>query len=180
MKYKVGDRFIIEIDGMLDAKLYSIKGFNSLVFDDFGLDRLEKIPDDAPEPPVSAAEIWEIARLISLPESQGGIPLTTIKDIFDAGISNVFNLDCQTVAEKYRTWKERPAEKPFCVGDIVRHVARRGYTGAIVHIEHDGYCCVLRNNGDVFTAHKDSLRYTGKSVNVKMMLDLIGGCGRCV
>ena len=56
-KYKVGDKFIIEIaevyenvlsgiDAFEDATsepLYRIKGFNSLVFDKNGLDKLEEI-----------------------------------------------------------------------------------------------------------------------------------------
>lgn len=47
MGYKVGDRFIIEIDSVMTNKhgtLYGIKGFNSLVFDGEGLRRLQKVP----------------------------------------------------------------------------------------------------------------------------------------
>lgn len=56
-KYKVGDKFVIEIAELyenvlngIDAlatsePLYKIKGFNSLVFDENGLDRLEEVAD---------------------------------------------------------------------------------------------------------------------------------------
>lgn len=48
-KYKVGDKFIIEIaevyEGATSEPLYRIKGFNSLVFDKDGLDKLEEVPD---------------------------------------------------------------------------------------------------------------------------------------
>ena len=58
-KYKVGDKFIIEIAEVYEnvlsgvdvfetatsEPLYRIKGFNSLVFDKNGLDRLEDVPD---------------------------------------------------------------------------------------------------------------------------------------
>ena len=58
-KYKVGDKFIIEIaevyenvlsgvdvfEAATSEPLYRIKGFNSLVFDKNGLDRLEEVPD---------------------------------------------------------------------------------------------------------------------------------------
>lgn len=56
-KYKVGDKFIIEIaevyenvlsgiDALATSEpLYKIKGFNSLVFDKNGLDKLEEIAD---------------------------------------------------------------------------------------------------------------------------------------
>ena len=45
-KYKVGDKFVIEIghgtvDPLYGAR-YFIKGFNTLAFDDYGLDRLEQ------------------------------------------------------------------------------------------------------------------------------------------
>ena len=49
MAYKTGDKFVIEIDSVMTNKngtLYGIKGFKSLVFDDYGLEQLEKIRDD--------------------------------------------------------------------------------------------------------------------------------------
>lgn len=49
-KYRPGDRFVIEVESVLtgdDGKpLYKIKGFNALVFDDNGLDRLERAGDE--------------------------------------------------------------------------------------------------------------------------------------
>lgn len=44
-KYSVGQKFIIEIgaERLGDPTLYRIKGFNTLVFDDNGLDRLEQV-----------------------------------------------------------------------------------------------------------------------------------------
>lgn len=49
MSYKVGDKFEIEIAEVLESSrpLYRIKGFSSLVFDDFGIGQLKKIE---PEP----------------------------------------------------------------------------------------------------------------------------------
>ena len=47
MAYKTGDKFVIEIDSVMTNKngtLYGIKGFKALVFDDFGLEQLERIP----------------------------------------------------------------------------------------------------------------------------------------
>lgn len=45
MSYRVGDKFIIEIDSHMTNKngdLYGIKGFNSLIFDEYGLGKLER------------------------------------------------------------------------------------------------------------------------------------------
>ena len=50
-KYKVGDKFIVEIEEIYNGNLakheehmhlYRIKGFNSLVLDEYGLDKLQK------------------------------------------------------------------------------------------------------------------------------------------
>lgn len=50
-KYKKGDKFIIEIDSVMTNKngtLYGIKGFKSLVFDDYGLEQLQKAFSEKP------------------------------------------------------------------------------------------------------------------------------------
>lgn len=47
--YKIGDKFEIEIDDTImtnKGMLYQIKGFNALVFDDYGLNKLKKIDED--------------------------------------------------------------------------------------------------------------------------------------
>ena len=47
--YKPGDKFVIEIDSVMTSKkgtLYGIKGFKSLVFDEYGLSQLEKAYSD--------------------------------------------------------------------------------------------------------------------------------------
>lgn len=48
-KPQIGDKYIIEIESHMTNKhgdLYGIKGFNALVFDKNGLDRLEKLADE--------------------------------------------------------------------------------------------------------------------------------------
>lgn len=54
MKHHVGDKFVIEIGETFYSdndcrKLYSIKGFNALIFDENGLDRLEKLEEKKEE-----------------------------------------------------------------------------------------------------------------------------------
>lgn len=55
--YYVGDRFIIEIGhsywNPTTGNRYFIKGFDTLVFDDKGLDRLEKVKKIPKDPPHS-------------------------------------------------------------------------------------------------------------------------------
>lgn len=50
MSYKEGDKFIIEIEevyksDLTSPDLYRVKGFNSLVFDNHGLNMLQKVED---------------------------------------------------------------------------------------------------------------------------------------
>ena len=80
-KYKVGDKFIIEIaevyenvlssvdvfEAATSEPLYRIKGFNSLVFDKNGLDKLEKLKESLPIPYSEAykkgmSDTWDVAR----------------------------------------------------------------------------------------------------------------------
>ncbi len=52
MKYKTGDKFIVEIDSVMTNKkgtLYGIKGFKSLVFDEYGLELLERVDEEDDE-----------------------------------------------------------------------------------------------------------------------------------
>lgn len=53
MSYNIGDKFIIEIEKEMslevDEPLYKIKGFNALVFDGNGLDRLERYEEPESE-----------------------------------------------------------------------------------------------------------------------------------
>lgn len=64
--YKVGDKFEIEIAEVFKSDcpwdtgidLYRIKGFNSLVFDKNGLDKLKKVKKEPPKPnTVKASEL---------------------------------------------------------------------------------------------------------------------------
>ena len=80
-KYKVGDKFLIEIaevyenvlngidafEAAISEPLYKIKGFNSLVFDKNGLDKLENAKNSLPIPYSEAYkkgmnDAWDIAR----------------------------------------------------------------------------------------------------------------------
>ena len=69
-KYKTGDKFVIEIEAerLGDPILYRIKGFNTLVFDDGGLDRLERYDDEKASADYNAgyerglADAWECVK----------------------------------------------------------------------------------------------------------------------
>lgn len=77
-KYKVGDKFIVEIEeticgygnnpndtGHITEPLHRIKGFNTLVFDSYGLDKLQKYEEE-----VIATKFYEKGRQEALEEVQ--------------------------------------------------------------------------------------------------------------
>ena len=56
--FKIGDKFIIVVDSVMTnhkGVLYGIKGFKSLVFDNYGLEQLEK----ANKPCSESVEVWK-------------------------------------------------------------------------------------------------------------------------
>ena len=71
-KYKVGDKFIVEVKEVLNDELlyntenlYKIDGFKTLVFDDYGLDKLQKYEEE-----VIATKFYEKGRQEALEEVQ--------------------------------------------------------------------------------------------------------------
>lgn len=65
-KYNVGDKFVIEIDKVFDTdsegkSIYKIKGFDSLVMTDFGLDKLKDSEQNSDMiPPYNEGDILEV------------------------------------------------------------------------------------------------------------------------
>ena len=64
-KYKAGDKFVIEIEEIYSGPLtketdhlhlYRVKGFNSLVFDEYGLSKLEQIKETKEAPKLTQRE----------------------------------------------------------------------------------------------------------------------------
>lgn len=73
-KYKVGNKFIVEIEEIYNGDLakheehmhlYRIKGFNSLVLDEYGLDKLQKYDEE-----VIATKFYEKGRQEALEDVQ--------------------------------------------------------------------------------------------------------------
>lgn len=134
-KYKEGDRFIIEIDGVTpiynkDGKeviLHKVKGFNSLVFDVNGLDKLQKYGDE--QIPYSEAyekglnDAWELAGKIATKK----ISFAEARDCFGIDINfksgaditrEIFSIPYQEALAKIEAYEKEQSE--ICVGDVVR------------------------------------------------------------
>ena len=158
--YPVGERFVIEIETVYGADvnfpdadmekvpdvLYRVKGFNSLVFDESGLDRLERYKepgvklkatyDRAYAEGLEAA--WDAARKILRHENNGGLWAFELCQIFDSDDVE-FILDENSAIEaidKIHGWEAkqtgRSAENEIRIGDEVNI---NGVTGVVFYID---------------------------------------------
>lgn len=97
-----------------ETAVYKAKGFNSLVFDQNGIDKLEPYKEQNGE------EVWEIARKIAL-EHNGGYSIKELREMFGDNfwVDDVFNLPLSKVISKIREYEAKKKEE-FHVGDEVR------------------------------------------------------------
>jgi hypothetical protein len=201
-KYKVGDKFIVEVKEVLNDELpydtenlYRIDGFKTLVFDDYGLDKLqqinpqlkiEDIDDMVAEYDLKKAsyekglnDAWELAKKLILNVSDGGYTTSEIYKIFDT------KNECDVL--KYFTYQEALAKieayeesKAIKVGDVVRFknsktellitsVARE-LNG--IHIQTDECGKVGEVNSGI--CRKD-VEKTGKHLDIEHLLEQIRG-----
>lgn len=147
-KYKVGNKFIVEIEEIYNGDLvkheehmhlYRIKGFNSLVLDEYGLDKLQKYDEEVIATKFyekgrqealedvqncesygyekSLNDAWELARKLELNECDGGFSSDTIAKAFGCTVYDTFRLFTpkQAIA-KIEAYEESKAIK---VGDVV-------------------------------------------------------------
>ena len=189
-KYKIGDKFIVEIDDVMlgstaennPTALYRIKGFNSLVFDKNGLDKLEKIPtSDAKDwsETIEAMEreynrglndAWELARKIA--------DISTTKERAD-----IFGYCCDgiTVSDILRDFTPQQAiakleayekSKQIQVGDVVY---ANGVQGVVIDIISDDDCYIYDENGCIEVVKFEKINKTGRTVDIEHLLEQIRG-----
>lgn len=174
---KVGDKFIIEIGEIYSPKdsnsnspsfdLYRIEGFNSLVFDDFGIQKL--LPYDAEaayQRGVNAGQLaatgesyaqglkdgcevgWDFAKKVTI------LPDEAKREIFGTAEGNTINM-----GYTYREAREAVdayERTHFCVGDIVEY--NDGSRGLVVKVTRVDRNCMLYhvlwsdgNTGDYYS-----------------------------
>lgn len=143
---EIGDRFTIEIENVFkneDGKLlYKIKGFNSLVFDEAGIERLKKC-DRIKERKIAhdagydhgLREAWAAAGKIEC-----DIPIKDIYGLFGYDMpGDIFRyVDPGQAVCKIRKYEERIAseKQQLNVGDVVMH-KQTGERGVVFHVRED-------------------------------------------
>ena len=141
-----GDRFIIEIDDIFRDEhgkpLYRIKGFNSLVFDEVGIEKLKKY-DKIKERKAAhdlgyehgLEEAWAAAGKIEC-----DIPIKNIYGLFGYDMpGDIFRyVDPGEAVCRIRKYEERMAleKQQLNVGDVVIH-KKTGKRGVVFHVRED-------------------------------------------
>lgn len=185
-KYNAGDKFIIEIGEEYETsmkfgleenspvELFKIKGFNSLVFDDNGLDKLQKY--DEAQIPYSEAynkglqDAWKLALKVSAIENKEGIPDEVCKKLFGTlcGAEIIREHTPQEVLEKLEAYEQ---EKEIKMGDEVenpnnpkKYIVCNIKTGASISTD-------LRETA---LLELSCWQKTGKHIDIQSILDGIG------
>lgn len=187
MKYKIGDKFLIEIEEVYESEmpfsspdeLFKVKGFNSLVFDKNGLDKLEKI-DEYTARAETVSEIltekyeqglndaWELARKIAISVADGGYLDSELVDIF--GTKNCQTIICVLTAKEAISKVEDYENKKIKVGDVVDNNALKGIVTMVKEKDVD----IMFKDGSVGTWDKRNCKKTGEHIDISSILQEIG------
>lgn len=163
MKYKPGDKFILEIDKPMidDSGVYSIKG-GACMLTEYILDNLKPYPrgievKEKAEYQRGLADAWEAARKIGCDD---GLSLSELIDIFgidEAGDILKDNTAAEAIA-KIRAYEE---EKEIKVGDEITLL--NGLHAVVIKTaDSTGKIVSMMSNGNVCSSLKEQVKKTGK------------------
>ena len=186
-KYKVGDKFIINIKEVLESEKGTLyrANYNTLAFDDYGLDGLQKydalqerleLIDELKQSEYNKGmndgrnEAWELAQKLEFDEIDGGMSIDECGKIFECSVYDVFKY--YTPQEALAKLKAYEEQRNIEVGDIVLIYGEEAVVTRVVD-EHanilfgDG----VTNNMPVKELVGDK---TGKHIEIKSFLKQIG------
>ena len=131
-------KYIIDIEDKPVEGLYRAKEFKTLVFDEFGLSKLEKYEEQKADSGYAQGmhDAWQAARKIACFVDDGGINTEDLAGVFGSGMACDIMRDytAAEAIEKIREFEE--AGSAICVGDEV--TAEDGSARFIVtHIGYD-------------------------------------------
>ena len=159
-KYEKGDKFIIEIEGQI-GNLYKIKGFNALVFDNNGLDRLGRLVQgvDQFSYQKGTADAWELARKIET--------VYTVEELTEmfgnpaVAVNVLGNCAYSIAAERVAKWEKNQEANKIRPGDVV-HVSGMG--PALVVGTDDCGAHVMFSDGKIEPYTYGSMKKTGQGI----------------
>ena len=168
MKYKVGDKFLqdIEVARIVENDTCPYKMLpDGGGWSESALDELSR-PDD-----MTAEEAWEIAKKITCPKTFGGFSADDAENIFGtfSNFDIMSRFTPQQVKAKIEAWE---AERDIKVGDIVKGgVDQPGIVAFIDGLE----VTVMWLDGSCSEKHKNDIKKTGKHIDIQELLEQIGG-----
>lgn len=196
MSYKVGDKFLIQIaegikgygnnpeapDPLNLPVLYRIKGFNALVFDKFGLDKLEKVEEEKYPPSelerfrqeafnAGMNEAWDIAKRIVGCHEKGFEESKRNAVFCRCDAYDVFNLfKAKEAKEKIEAWEKE--NNTINVGDVVK---TDDCSGVVLDFCSEDEFNVLTENGCVETWCFANVVKTDRYFNIPLIVSRLGG-----
>jgi hypothetical protein len=162
-------KYIIELEDKPFHKedgdfLCRVKGFNSLVFDQNGLDKLT--PYTEPDLDAIRNEAWAAARKIAISEESGGLTCREMQRIFCTDETDeIFDMSASEAVEKIRQYEQEQEEEQIQVWDEVKAFERKPFivTGFGYGDEDTVYCHgFVTENGISTIAKKDECVKTGR------------------
>lgn len=184
--YEAGDKFVIEIGEAyiycgfreteeqknMPARLYRIKGFKSLVFDENGLKKLKPVgSEETTEANAGYSKGWSdgydngLADMWEFIEKVNKNSVQTNEEIFgSAHISGAIQkITPQKAIEKLKAWEEKQEIK---VGDVVEY-GTNSVLLIVTHIYSDGEFDGMKADGANFSGRKlSACKKTGKHIDL--------------
>lgn len=187
--YNLGDKFVIEIEKIcrgeqdrvypnMDNHLYKIKGFNSLVFDKSGLDKLQKYGTVRPSEWNEYLEEQYNKGLNAMWNTTKKLMTTMVADdyaeVFGKGwtFPKIMDMTPQEVIDAFEAYEKKQEEVE--VGDVVEHLGTKGVVIDFID-STDDEMIVLNENGCVEEWKHSQFIKTGKHIDISSILEQIGG-----
>lgn len=165
MKYKVGDKFILEIQGVRNEEYHEYPYETEIDYNSEGeLDKLPMLVNgvDTYSYNKGAEDAWELAKMINANYDKGGLKLTELQEVFGThNINNIFVENTyQEAKAKLDAWEK--AKEEIKVGDLVYVTNSKRGNGIVSRIDRD-WCTVIWVDGSSGKWHINELAKTGES-----------------
>ena len=163
MKYKVGDKFVVEILGV-DSNLSAPYETALSRFTECQLRCIPQLVNgvDMDSYNKGAEDAWELMKLINANYDKGGLKLTELREIFGThNINNIFVENTyQEAKAKFDAWKK--VKEEIKVGDLVYVTNVKRGNGIISRVDGD-WCTAVWKDGSCGEWEKSKLTKTGEN-----------------
>ena len=190
MKYiiEIEDEPFVRLSALFGEEgLYRAKGFNSLVFDQFGLDKLTPL-DKALSSELGEAyhkgfevgqheattleyqqgldDAWNAARKICNEPEDGGLPASAVVELFGRN-GSILGCSAQNAINKLKAYEEQQKADEIKVGDeVMSNNAISDHTGVVLALSPgENSAKVLENDGSMAWVAVNVLIKTGRHFN---------------